>query len=78
MFLGHEYSSRESAVKPGAFLESGGMQHFINFGVQNRFSDNIALNLFLGQQRGALKCVSGVCRVFPPFEGAKAKLVVRY
>jgi len=78
VFFGHEYTTRESAVKPGAFLESDGVQHFLNVGVQNKFSDLISLKVFAGQQRGALKCVSGVCRVFPPFEGAKAELVVRY
>ena len=78
VFFGHEYTTRESAVKPGAFLESGGVQHFLNVGLQNKFSDAISLKVFAGQQRGALKCVSGVCRVFPPFEGAKAELVVRY
>jgi hypothetical protein len=78
VFFGHEYTTRESAVKPGAFLESGGVQHFLNVGLQNKFSDAVSLKVFAGQQRGALKCVSGVCRVFPPFEGAKAELVVRY
>ncbi|GAB4509364.1 MAG: hypothetical protein Tsb0020_25860 [Haliangiales bacterium] len=36
------------------------------------------LRLFVGSARGGLKCVSGVCRVFPPFEGAKATLTLRY
>jgi len=78
IFFGHEYTTRQSAVKPGAFLEGDGVQHFLNVGLQNRLSDAISMKVFVGQQRGALKCVSGVCRVFPPFEGAKAELVVRY
>jgi len=32
----------------------------------------------VGQQRGALKCVSGVCRFFPAFEGARTELIFRY
>lgn len=36
------------------------------------------INLFVGQRRGALRCISGVCRQFPPFEGAKLELVSRF
>ena len=34
-------------------------------------------NVFVGQRRGALRCISGVCRQFPPFEGAKLELTSR-
>jgi hypothetical protein len=37
-----------------------------------------AVNLFVGQRRGAIRCVSGVCRQFPPFEGARAEIVSRF
>lgn len=30
-----------------------------------------------GRTRGGLRCVSGVCRIFPPFEGFKTELVFR-
>jgi hypothetical protein len=80
--LGWEYTTRKSVVKPGAFLTGdvlgSTMQQFFNVGAQFRFSDNISLRLFVGQQRGALKCVSGVCRQFPNFEGAKSELVISY
>lgn len=36
------------------------------------------LRLFVGSARGGLKCVSGICRVFPAFEGVKATLTLRY
>ncbi len=36
------------------------------------------VTLFVGQRRGALRCISGVCRQFPPFEGAKLELVSRF
>ena len=36
------------------------------------------VNLFVGQRRGAIRCVSGVCRNFPPFEGAKLELTSRF
>jgi len=46
--------------------------------------DNIAemffdtVNLFVGQRRGGIRCVSGVCRPFPPFEGVKLELSSRF
>ncbi len=39
-------------------------------------SDNVSL--FVGQQQGGLRCVSGVCRVFPPFEGARLEATMRF
>jgi hypothetical protein len=36
------------------------------------------VSLFVGQRRGALRCVSGVCRQFPPFEGARLEVTSRF
>ena len=36
-----------------------------------------SVQLFVGSQRGGLKCVSGVCRVLPPFEGVKLTATLR-
>ena len=36
------------------------------------------VSLFVGQRRGGLRCISGVCRVFPPFEGVRADATVRF
>lgn len=36
-----------------------------------------SVRLFVGSARGGLKCVSGVCRVFPPFEGVKLIATLR-
>lgn len=41
-----------------------------------RLADTV--QVFVGQRRGAIRCVSGVCRQFPPFEGAKLELVSRF
>ena len=41
-------------------------------------SERAAIQLFAGAQRGGLKCVSGVCRLFPPFEGLKLQVTLRY
>jgi hypothetical protein len=37
-----------------------------------------SLRLFVGSARGGLKCVSGVCRVVPPFEGVKLSATLRF
>lgn len=36
------------------------------------------LRLFAGSARGGLKCMSGVCRTVPPFEGVKLSATLRY
>lgn len=36
------------------------------------------VSVFVGQRRGATRCVSGVCRAFPPFEGAKLEITSRF
>ena len=37
-----------------------------------------AVNLFVGQRRGAIRCVNGSCRQFQPFEGARLELTSRF
>lgn len=37
-----------------------------------------SVSVFVGQQRAALRCVSGVCRQFPPFEGARLEITSRF
>src|SRR5690606_32733516 len=37
-----------------------------------------SLMLFAGQRQGGLRCVSGICRVFPPFEGVRMDLSVGF
>lgn len=54
------------------------VQHFLNIGGQVKFGDDVILRFLFGEQRAALKCVSGVCRFFPAFAGLRSELVVRY
>ena len=37
-----------------------------------------ALQLIAGSTRGGLRCVSGVCRTFPPFTGVRTMATLRY
>lgn len=65
--FGYEYLT--AAGHPGSYY---------NGAVKWRIDPDKSLRLFVGQQRGALRCISGVCREFPAFEGAKAEAVVRF
>lgn len=51
---------------------------YVNGSILYKFTAESNLRLFVGQQRGGLRCVSGVCRVFPAFEGARAELTLRF
>jgi len=47
--------------------------HFFNGQVGWTFRQGTSIRVFAGGQRGGLRCVSGVCRVFPSFQGVKAE-----
>ena len=50
---------------------------YYNGSVLYRFTSESNVKVFVGQQAGGLKCVSGICKVFPPFSGAKIELTLR-
>jgi Family of unknown function (DUF6029) len=52
--------------------------YYFNGSVLYRMSMGSNLKLLVGQQRGGLKCVSGVCKVFPAFEGVRAEVTLRF
>jgi hypothetical protein len=56
----------------------GDLKMFYNGQLQYRITTDTVVRLFVGQTRPALRCVSGVCRQFPAFEGAKLEAVVRF
>jgi hypothetical protein len=43
-----------------------------------RFLSGSYFKLFGGSSRGGLKCAGGMCRTFPPFEGVKGELTLRF
>lgn len=51
---------------------------YVNGGVLYRFTSQSNIRLYAGQNRGGLRCVSGICRVFPAFSGARAELTIRF
>lgn len=81
--FGFEYTSQPGCSRE---LRDGGFCFFASGGLTWRraASDGAwgqvfnAVNLFVGQRRAAIRCVSGVCRLFPPFEGARLELISRF
>jgi hypothetical protein len=51
---------------------------YVNGQVKYNLSSASNLGLFVGQRQGGQRCVSGVCRVFPPFEGARLDATLRF
>jgi len=51
---------------------------YFNAQVVVRPTTATSIALFAGQRRGTLRCVGGVCRVFPAFEGARLDLTARF
>jgi hypothetical protein len=51
---------------------------YFNGSIRYNFRSDSSVVLFVGEQRGGLHCVSGVCRLFPAFEGARLELTVRF
>lgn len=56
---------------------SGEAVEFFSGQASYRITSDTVVRTFVGQQRQALRCISGVCRVFPAFEGARLELVIR-
>ncbi len=52
--------------------------YYNNGSVLYKFTNDSNVRVFAGQQRGGLRCVSGVCRVFPAYEGARVELTMRF
>ena len=52
--------------------------YYVNGAVLYRFSSESNIRVFGGQQRGGLKCVSGICKVFPAYSGARVELTLRF
>jgi hypothetical protein len=51
---------------------------YFNGAILYKFTSGSNVRLFVGQQRQAYRCAAGVCRLFPPFEGARAELTWRF
>lgn len=78
-YLSLIYSPKVTAAFGYEYTTFGGeTTSFYNGLLQYRFTSDTQVRAFVGQTRPALRCVSGVCRQFPAFEGAKLEAVVRF
>jgi hypothetical protein len=58
--------------------QTGYPGYYFNGSVFYKFASGSNVRLFVGQQRAAFRCASGVCRFFPAFEGARAEVTLRF
>ena len=77
--FGLDYAPHWSAALGFSYdTDPGVPPTYVNGQVGYRPTSDSSVSLFVGQRRGALRCVGGVCRVFPPFEGASLDVTLRF
>ena len=52
--------------------------NYVNATASWNVSRAVSLRLFVGGQRAGIKCVNGVCRNYPGFDGARLEVVAKY
>ena len=57
--------------------ESANTHNFFNGSLLWNITSSTSLALFVGGNRPGLKCISGICRDFPAFQGARLEFVLR-
>ncbi|MBC8133073.1 MAG: hypothetical protein H7X95_08845 [Deltaproteobacteria bacterium] len=71
---GLDWTTESAVLMPADRLPT-----FYPFGIiRVRPSDSLIVQLFVGSQKGGLKCFGGVCRQVPPFAGARLDVTVRF
>lgn len=73
-WLGLSYTYEYSDQPPN----KGPRDHYHSGEVIYRFMSGSYAKIYYGASRGGLKCAGGQCRVFPPFEGARGELTLRF
>lgn len=82
--LSNTLSSPARPERDTCFYVNGGVQWRAGSAGEDRVSTKYlaklldSVGVFVGQRRGATRCVSGVCRQFPPFEGARLEVTSRF
>jgi hypothetical protein len=66
----------EQSDQPGPNPATRGNFHSAE--VIYRFISGSYAKIFVGSSRGGLKCAGGMCRTFPPFDGVKGELTLRF
>ncbi len=67
--LGYEYFTSQPDTIRSNYLNVGGSWHPLK---------NLLVRGLIGGQRAGIKCVNGVCRNYPGFDGARLEVVAKY
>ncbi len=67
--LGYEYFTEAPTVTRPQYL---------NVNASWTVTQALTLRAFAGGQRGGIKCVNGICRNYPAFDGVRLEVVARY
>ncbi|HXK18415.1 MAG TPA: DUF6029 family protein [Polyangiaceae bacterium] len=77
--LGVEWADHSSLGLGAEYDTRPGVPHrYFNIELAHRPTPSSRIALFAGQRRGALRCVGGICRLYPPFEGVRLDVAVRF
>lgn len=77
--LGFEWAEHSSLGLGAEYDTRPGVPHrYFNLELSHRPTPSSRVALFAGQRRGALRCVGGICRLYPPFEGVRLDVALRF
>lgn len=77
--LGVEWGEHSSLGLGAEYDTRPGVPHrYFNIELAHRPTPSSRVALFAGQRRGALRCVGGICRLYPPFEGVRLDVAWRF
>lgn len=77
--LGFDWAAHSSLGLGAEYDTRPGVPHrYFNVEISHRPTPATRIALFAGQRRGALRCVGGICRLYPPFEGVRLDVAVRF
>lgn len=77
--LGFEWAEHSSVGFGAEYDTRPGVPHrYFNIELAHRPTPSSRIALFAGQRRGALRCVGGICRLYPPFEGVRLDVAWRF
>jgi hypothetical protein len=77
--LGLEWAEHSSLGLGAEYDTRPGVPHrYFNLELSHRPTPSSRIALFAGQRRGALRCVGGICRLYPPFEGVRLDVALRF
>lgn len=60
------------------FTLAGQPEWYLNAGGLYRLDEKSYVKLFVGQAQGGLRCMNGICRTVPAYEGARAEIALRF